>query len=220
MTITSLKTLLLSVVFLIPTLNILGTNNTDTLNIFLIRHAKVIIDRPLFCTSKKAEELLLKYNTQPIENFDPMPVKAKIDVEDYEVYTSRLPRAIETSNRIFQLDSFHQNAVFNEYSMRMIDVPLIPLPYKFWSGISRGFWYLHLNNDGESRKEAKDRMRMATDYLIALTKKNKSSVLVAHGLLIRDMRKELKRRGWKMIFKNGNGNLAVTKFQLIFQAKD
>jgi hypothetical protein len=36
-------------------------------------------------------------------------------------------------------------------------------------------------------------------------------VLVAHGFLISDLRRELKKRGWTIVSNGGNKNLAVSK---------
>jgi broad specificity phosphatase PhoE len=180
--------------------------------IYLIRHAQVNQERPLLCTSAKAAELLDEYNELPVRDFDPQPVRAIIGDTIHTVYTSTLGRAIETAVILFpETDTLYSNSLFNEYDLSMISVPLIPLPYVAWTTLSRFFWNIALNNRGESRFEAHRRMKQATDQLEKYTLKNRRIVLVAHGYLIAEMKRELKRRGWKLEVYQGHKNLAVTK---------
>ncbi len=189
----------------------LGKDTVAT-EIYLIRHARVNQEKPLLCTSARAAELLEEYDKLPIHDFDPQPVKAVMGDTIHTVYTSTLPRSIETAVILFpETDTLHSSPLFNEYDLSMISVPLVPLPYVVWTTLSRFFWNIALNNQGESRVEARRRMRQATDQLENYALKNRRIVLVAHGYLIAEMKRELKRRGWKLEFNQGHKNLAVTK---------
>jgi len=182
------------------------------MEIFLIRHAPVDMKRPLFCSSSKAAELLQEYSELPIKDFDPKPVRELLDDKGSIIYTSTLPRAIETARILFpEADTIHASSLFNEYELSMISVPLIPLPYHVWTTLSRIFWLTSVNNKGENRMKAYSRMKKATDELVKLAMENNRVVLISHGYLISEMRKELKRRGWDLQFSQGNKNLAVSK---------
>ncbi len=179
--------------------------------IYLIRHAKVDMEMPVFCSSAKAEKVNEQYDKSPIFDFDVTRVQNQIDVEDFNVYTSMLPRSIESALMLFpEADTIRASYLFNEYDLPMVSVPLLIMPYKFWTAVSRVNWYLNLNKKGDRLVE-KQRMLEATDLLIELARENKELILVAHGLLISDMRRELKKRGWQIVFNGGNKNLAVTK---------
>ena len=186
--------------------------DTSQIEIYLIRHAKVAMKKPFLCTSRKAADLLEKYDVLPVYEFDPSPVRELFDNEKFTVYTSALPRAIETACLLFpESDTLYSHFLFNEYDLSMISVPLLPLPYVVWTSLSRFFWTIALNNKGESRREARQRMKEATDQLVAHAMEKQHIVLVAHGLLISEMKHELKKRGWKLEFSQGHKNLAVAK---------
>ncbi len=180
--------------------------------IYLVRHAQVDLETPGLCFSGKAQKVHEQYDESPIVAFDPEPVRQQIDARYPAVYTSTLPRAIETAIRLFpDHDCIQASALFNEYDLSIVSVPILPLPYKLWTGVSRAVWFLHLNRHDETRSDAKQRMRQATDLLVEQSQKQRKIVLVAHGFLIADMRRELEKRGWEIIFSEGNKNLAVTK---------
>ena len=186
------------------------------MEIFLIRHAPVDMEKPLFCSSSKAAELLHAYNELPISDFDPKPVRELLDDKESIIYTSTLPRAIETACILFpEADTIHATSLFNEYDLSMISIPLVPLPYTVWTTLSRIFWLTSINNKGENRLKAYLRMEKATDELVKLAVENNRVVLISHGYLISEMRRELKRRGWDLQFSQGNKNLAVSKLVYI-----
>lgn len=204
---------LLSFVFLLSVASLFAQETGSTQReIYLVRHAQVDLETPGLCFSGKAQKVHEQYDESPVVAFDPEPVRQQIDASYPAVYTSTLPRAIETAIRLFpDHDSIQASALFNEYDLSIISLPILPLPYKLWTGLSRAVWFLHLNRHDESRSDAKQRMREATDLLVTRSRKQRATVLVAHGFLIADMRRELKKRGWKIIVNGGNKNLAVTK---------
>ncbi|WP_147377318.1 histidine phosphatase family protein [Mangrovibacterium diazotrophicum] len=183
------------------------------LDIYLVRHAKVNIDRPTVMGSKKAAELVKAYNSAPIYDFDPAPVRGLIEAEHPKVVTSALPRAIDTACRLFPDDSITGYSVFNEYQLGIVRIPLIPMPYPVWTGFSRLMWLVHLNSEAESRPETKARLQAATNLLEELARQNSTVVLVGHGYLISEMRRELAKRGWQIIRNGGNNNLAVSHLE-------
>ena len=55
------------------------------------------------------------------------------------------------------------------------------------------------------------RMLKATDLIEKQAIGHGQIVLVAHGYLISEMKRELKKRGWKLEIDQGHKNLAVAK---------
>ncbi|WP_321286234.1 histidine phosphatase family protein [uncultured Sunxiuqinia sp.] len=204
---------LLSFIFFVNAVSLFAQESGSTpREIYLVRHAQVDLETPGLCFSGKAQKVHEQYDESPVVAFDPEPVRQQIDARYPAVYTSTLPRAIETAIRLFpDHDSIQASALFNEYDLSIVSVPILPLPYKLWTGVSRAVWFLHLNRHDETRSDAKQRMRQATDLLVEQSQKQRKIVLVAHGFLIADMRRELEKRGWEIIFSEGNKNLAVTK---------
>ncbi len=186
--------------------------DTAVCEIYLIRHAKVNLKKPFLCTSSKATELLGEYDDLPVLDFDPLPVKALLGDSIHAVFTSTLPRSTETAGILFPgTDTLCSKSLFNEYDLSVISVPLIPLPYVAWTTLSRFFWNIGLNNRDESRFEAYKRMLRATDLLEKQAIEHRRIVLVAHGYLIAEMKRELKKRGWDLEINQGHKNLAVAK---------
>lgn len=180
--------------------------------IFLIRHAVVAMEKPILCSAAKAARLQESYNHLPVYNFNPNKIQNLLEGDSYTIYTSTMQRAIETAEMISQKQlPIVSSSVFNEYELPMISIPLIPLPYVVWTSISRLFWLSHLSKKNESRSQARKRMKRAAGYLESLAKENKQVMLIAHGFLIREVRRELRKKGWIIEYKEGNGNLAVTK---------
>lgn len=180
--------------------------------LYLIRHARVDLKKPLLCSSSRAAALRNQYDELPVLDFDPRPVKAILGDSICAVFTSALPRSIETAEILFpESDTLQANVLFNEYDLSVISVPLVPLPYVVWTTLSRFFWNIGLNNRDENRIRAYKRMLRAVDLLEAEAGKNRRIVLVAHGYLIAEMKRELKKRGWDLEINQGHKNLAVAK---------
>lgn len=188
-------------------------SQAQKLNIYLVRHAKVAIDKPAFIGSMAASELLATYNTNPIENFNPEMVRDHIKADHPTIIASALPRAMQTACTVFPDDSITGYALFNEYQMGIVRIPLLHMPYSAWTGLSRILWLINVNSTKESRPESKKRLSAATDLLENIASKKNEVVLFSHGYLISEMRRELQKRGWHMVKNGGNRNLAVSHFE-------
>lgn len=196
---------------------LLGTNlsfsQSRKTGIYLVRHAKVDMEKPAFIGSKKASALLKTYNSSPIIDFDPQIIRDQIKADDPVIIASSMPRALQTADLVFPDDSITGYALFDEYQMGIIRLPVLHLPYNAWTGISRFLWLVHLNTTGEPRAESKKRLVAATDLLEKLADKNSCIVLFSHGYLISELRHELKKRGWQLLQNGGNKNLAVSHLE-------
>lgn len=182
------------------------------LQIYLIRHAKPNLKKKMFYSAKEAQQYVKDYNSVPIIPFDPALVQDNLS-DDHLIYCSNLPRSQETALNIFG-DRFTivSDSVFREYEIRMVDAhSIVKLPLGLWQAFSRGSWLLGFNHRGiESRKEARERTKQATENLIKIAELEETAVLIAHGMLNGGIAGELKRRGWKLIQKKGQTNLGAT----------
>lgn len=202
-----MKKLLLYTLFLLNTLALCA--QADTLQLYLVRHAPVDMQKPLFIGSGKAAELMAEYNFCPIVAFDGEELRKQLPANAPVIYSSTMLRAIETARTVYPSDSIHAKPMFSEYQMGMVEIPLLHMPYSGWTGLSRFFWQLHLNNSAETRHHATKRMKKAARRLELYAEENGAVVLFAHGFLIRELRHELQKRGWKLEENGGNKNLAV-----------
>lgn len=183
--------------------------------IYLIRHAAVDLKKPDWGTSKKTEEYKEAYKFAGTEPFNPVEVLQKI--ERYEtldtVFCSPLSRALETA-----LTLFGENAVLQtdialvELDYPVVQVPLLQFPVKGWLLISRITWMAGMKRgDKAGYKERLEELENFSDELIKFAYRNGLAVVVAHGMVNRELVKLLKRRGWQFCEngKDGYGNLSV-----------
>ncbi len=188
-------------------------DSAKELKIILIRHAKVDQKRPLLCSASKAVLIYKQYNEKSTHSFEPERIRRMIPEDQQVVFSSTMIRAIETARILFpEADTIITSPLFDEYSLPMVSIPLLPLPYPAWTFLSRFFWITRLNSHGETRRHAIKRMKQATNKLIDLTQKQGTVMVVCHGYIIRDIRKQLKNRGWQIEINEGNKTLSVSKF--------
>ena len=188
---------------------------TRKLDIYLVRHVRVEMARPAVVGARKAEEMNRAYNSAPIAPFDPATVRSQLGAAPLKIYSSALPRALATADRVFPDEPITAYAVFNEYALSMVRVPLVRLPYGAWTGLARFCWLTRLNRKGENRTLSRRRMQVAAGLLEQLAAEQSPIVLFSHGYLISELRRELKKRGWQTEQNGGNKNLAVSHLSRI-----
>lgn len=192
------------------------------LQIYLIRHAKPNVKKNWFYSADEAMQYVLDYNSVPIIPFDPSLVVVNLN-SNHIIYCSSLPRAQETALKIFG-DKFPvvSDSIFREFEIRMISASsFLKMPLGIWQAFSRGSWMLGFNHRGiESRKEARLRARQASENLIKVAYDEETAVLVAHGMLNGAIAKELEKKGWKLIQKQGHVNLGATILVKIVDSND
>lgn len=180
--------------------------------VILIRHAEVNLDHSGWMSSKNAANYREAYDTAPIHQFNPDTILAKIPIRMTDtVYVSGLSRSIATGLKLFgdsaQIVSLD---LLNEFEMHVVWLPAY-LPYKGWTGLSRGLWLLGWEQRGtESYSEAKERVKLVCDFIEQKTNKQKQVILVTHGFLNRNLTKELEKRDWAITQNDGIKNLGAT----------
>ncbi len=183
--------------------------------IYVIRHAAVDLKKPGWGTSKNSAEYKEAYNLAGIEAFNPDKVLRKIENQEKldTVFCSPQHRALATAlmlfgeNRILKTDS-----VLAELDYPVVQFPVLQLPVKGWLFVSRVTWMAGINRGEKTGyKDRLEELNVFTDDLIKFAHRNGQAVVVAHGMLNRELVKILKARGWEFCEngKDGYGNLSV-----------
>lgn len=182
------------------------------LQIYLIRHAKPDVNKKTFYSAKEAQQYLNDYNSAPVIPFAKERVKVNLK-KDHLIYCSFLPRSQETALAIFGEDyPVVADSIFNEFPNKIIRAnSVVKLPLNIWLGFSRASWLLGWNHRGiESKREAKERSKLAAENLIKVAYAEETAILVAHGMLNHAIEKALKNQGWTVQQKKGHINLGAT----------
>lgn len=181
--------------------------------IIIIRHGEPAMDKKGWKTREEAIRYTEMYDSVGVYDFDKKPICLRVHDVD-TVFTSKLPRAIDTAEKTFADEiELQQMALFNEFERKIIKFPDIYLPRSFWSGTSRLLWTVGFNDKGiESFKEAKDRSKAAAHFLNNYATVHGKSVLFAHGFLNRYIKKYLKQEGYKVIDMDGDKYLGAYYF--------
>jgi broad specificity phosphatase PhoE len=183
------------------------------MEIILYRHAEPVVSNEEVINGRDFPIWVQRYNESGIIAEDIRIEKEKV------VYTSDLRRSIETGNRFSE--KIIQNPLLREAEFPLIQFPAIRLKAKYWMFFSRAVWLLGSKTKCESFKEARQRARQIVDQLESLLIENQRIVIVAHGFLIRLIKRELLCSHWiltrssggyrflsKMVFKKG-GQYAI-----------
>ena len=183
--------------------------------IYLIRHAKVDLIKPGWGTSKNSAGYKEAYNYAGIKPFNPDEVLQKIkDQENLDtVFCSPQPRAQETAMMLFcEYRVLKTDSVLTELDYPVMRVPVIQLPVKGWLIISRITWMAGINQGEEpGYRDRLNELNNFSEELIKFAYRNGQAVVVAHGMVNRELVKILKNRGWEYCEngKDGYGNLSV-----------
>lgn len=187
--------------------------------IYLIRHAKVNLSTPCWINYKMVIAHRQAYDQSPIVDIDAAEVLAKIDHfnEIDTVFVSPQMRARQTAIQIFgNRVHYHIDSGLKELDYPIVCIPLVIMPTPVWLGLSRATWMMGVNTQGiPTLKEEMEKLKIVADELIIYARRNQRTVVIAHGMVNRQLRKILKRSGWKVMHSEGHTNLAVNK--LVFQ---
>jgi broad specificity phosphatase PhoE len=183
--------------------------------IYLIRHAEVDLGKPGWGTSKQSAEYKEAYNFAGIEAFNPVEVLRKI--KNYEkldtVFCSPQKRALETAFILFNKNvAIRTDSLLAELDYPVMKVPVIQFPVKGWLFVSRVTWMAGLNRGKKTGYQYRlNELNTFSDELIKFAYRNGQAVVVAHGMVNRELVKILKKHGWEYCEngKDGYGNLSV-----------
>lgn len=205
----------LVITILILTLGFYGTMVRAQDEIYLIRHAQVDIDKPGWTSSRMTNDYKKEYNQALIVPFDAEAVLEKIDsLETIDtVFVSPQSRAMQTALQLFGTKVHYRvEPSLKELDYPVVRWPVLRLPTSTWLGISRTTWMLGINNQQKPTfKNEMQRLEIFAGELTTFAARHQRIVVVAHGMVNRQLKKILKRKGWKLTENDGHKNLAVNK---------
>ena len=183
--------------------------------IYLIRHASVDLKKPGWGTSKNSAQYKEAYNFAGIKTFNTEEVLQKI--RNYEnldtVFCSPQKRALKTALMLFNENVvIRTDSVLAELDYPVVKVPVIQFPVKGWLFVSRLTWMAGINQgEKPGYKDRIEKLTAFSDELIKFAQKEGIAVVMAHGMVNRELVKILKNHGWEFCEngKDGYGNLSV-----------
>jgi len=185
---------------------------TDKLHIFLVRHYKPQIARTGFFNQARARQFITDYDAADIEAIREKPANLPFG-EIKRVHTSALLRAKQTALALFGPEvELKEDKLFNECERKILSLPLLHFPISVWLAGARLLWLMGLNSQGiETYRQARRRAKQCAEKLTQYAEAEHETVLVAHGMLNIFIRHYLRKMGWQLASRNGNGYLSVTE---------
>ena len=200
-------------IFIIFSLLSLSANAIAGPRIYIIRHAEVDIESPGWGSSKEAFNFKEQYNKAPIRNFAPEPTLKKINNSENidTIFCSPQMRAVQTAHILFGnkvILNINENLMELQYPV--IKCRVIRMPVRVWLTASMIFWMAGTNNDSlPSYRQRKHGLEKYSEEIIKYSERHDEIVIVAHGVVNKELIRILKKKGWKSDQKDGFGNLSV-----------
>ena len=181
--------------------------------IYLIRHAKVNIEKPGWSNTRTVYNYRMQYNSNSVHGFNAEEVLKKIDQPNTidTVFCSPQLRALQTAFLLFNSQvELRINENLMELDYPIIQFPVLKLPVRVWQTISLVSWMAGINKQEVlSYRYRKQSLDDYSNELISYAEKHGKAVVVAHGVLNSELIKVLKKKGWKFEHRDGFGNLSV-----------
>lgn len=185
--------------------------DSDILQIYLIRHARPVIDKAGFYSKAQARQYTQDYQVADVEEI--LDKNSHLPLEKIsKVFCSTLLRAKSTARQLFgPAVTLVEDATFREFETRIWGLPIGKFPLAWWQVTSRVLWIMGLNQkEIESFKQAKKRAAQAAHHLAEEAQKEEIAVLVAHGFLNEFIKRALQKQGWHLRLDGGRGYVGVS----------
>ncbi len=182
--------------------------------IFIIRHGEPALDKRKWMNRKEFVNYTKRYDSVGVNCFENKPICLKEENKIHAIYSSKLPRAMDTAEKTFgQTKVIVSQSQFNEFERKVINFPNIKLPRQFWSFSTRFIWILGFNKKGvESFSQAKDRSRRAALFLNQKADNHGNTILFSHGFINMYIKKYLKKLGYYSVNLQGQKYLGSYYF--------
>lgn len=114
-----------------------------------------------------------------------------------EVFTSGLPRAVDSARSLLPEAEIIADPLFAEAPLAAPRIPLLRMKVPVWAVMARILWHAGYHPEIENYRSAKLRAAQAADILLARARENNGiAVLVAHGYFNAMIGRVLRRRGF------------------------
>ena len=193
-----------------------GIEDSIIEQIIIIRHGEPAMNKKGWKNRKEAIRYTEMYDSVGVYDFEEKPICLR-ENDLSVVYTSNLPRAINTAEKTFDGEMrLEPMGLFNEFERKVIKFPNIKLPRQFWSVTTRIVWMMGFNKKGiESFSDAKHRSERAAQFLDNNAGGSGKTVLFAHGFLNKYVKRYLKKSGFKVVNLDGQEYLGAYYFYKI-----
>lgn len=172
------------------------------MKITLMRHGKpsvVELFKRSKITSSDMPDLIRKYNESGVIRDVPPPESSLEKALLYEkVVCSPLKRSIDSADHL-GLTITDRDKMFTEAELPVFSIPIIKLSPQIWTILFRILWMLGFSGKIESSKAFKLRAKQASQQLIQLAEKHGGVILIGHGMINRQLGKELLKSDWKSV---------------------
>jgi broad specificity phosphatase PhoE len=175
------------------------------MQITIIRHGKVKMKWPFFCTSEEFDAACHDYDTGEIER----PVRKSVFVKNAKVFVSDLPRSPETAECLFRDMEFHVSEEIREVAMHSFRDSRRRYPIFVWYFLARMQWIFAHSRQPESMRGTLARAQRVVDLC---ERENCDCILVTHGFFARSLLHVLRKRGYRI---EGDRHLLIRNLQEI-----
>lgn len=183
------------------------------MKIVLMRHATPNVNGKK-CFYRQAEEGLIQYNLT--DNILLNESDAFLKTKEYEellkiehIFVSPLKRATKTAEYIFPQKNYTVLDSLQEFNLSIFKIPFIKLTLKNWLVLSRVLWLLGINKTTYNLSEEIKRVKSTFREIL-----KDNSIIVAHGFVLREIRKSLKKHKFQRTFFYKKGCFQVEIFYL------
>jgi broad specificity phosphatase PhoE len=141
------------------------------------------------------------WNDSSVVTSYPVPKQLLDEIKGADHFVcSALKRTIDSFSQI-GVNNSDKSELFNEAQLPVLADCRIPLPFIVWVILLRVLWRFGYSHSAEAYKEFKKRMIHACDDINYRQEKCKSIALMGHGLVNRELRKLLIKKGFVCVRK-------------------
>ncbi|CAM3239978.1 phosphoglycerate mutase family protein [Asticcacaulis taihuensis] len=187
--------------------------------ITLVRHGEPALSRRVKLDWRGYVEWWAKYDQAGLlEGQTPPPILHKFANEARYIFSSTLPRSIETAEAVCDGKGFTSLEALIEAPLPPPHLPsfirLTPNSYA-WGFVARVcWWYLNIHGEAEGREVAKVRARKVAEFLYEKAKEGGDVLVLAHGFFNLMVSIELKKMGYRKTLEEGFKYWGCRRYEL------
>lgn len=178
------------------------------MRVFLLRHARVLVEWKKRYTSVGYDEESARYDSAPIE------IQAIPNLGPSKVYVSSLPRTAATAELIEGRPAYEISPLLDEVPIRSFRDSRIELPTWLWNLGASLQWLWGSKRQREGRKDTR---RRAQAFLDLLEARGEDCVVVGHGIHFYVLMRQMRTRGYSGRIKRYMRNAEVREFSLAME---